>query len=143
MVVAPRGTVHRLWRRADGTGIGGNRLAADVGGHCAGEPAVRRRAPDSVHPLSQGERTAGQTTTTNASSTTTRPSTLPPIAASRRNISPRPPITPSSSSSTKWAWKIRTCAASWASPKRPSAPQGTGLCRIQRSEYSLYCMPKP
>ena len=73
---------------------------------------------------------AGQTTTTNASSTTTRPSTSPPTAAYRRNISPRPPTTPSSSSSTKWAWKIRMCAASWASPKRPSAPQDTGFSRI-------------
>ena len=73
--------------------------------------------------------------TTNASSTTTRPSTSPPTAAYRRNISPRPPTTPSSSSSTKWAWKIRMCAASWASPKRPSARQGTGFSREGRSDF--------
>ena len=42
----------------------------------------------------------------------------------------RPPTTPLASSSTKWAWTIRPCAASWASPKRPSAQQGTGLCRM-------------
>jgi len=77
---------------------------------------------------------AGQTMTTNASSTSTRLSTSPPTTASRRNTSPRLPTTPSSSSSTKWAWTIRPCAASWASPKRPSAPQGTGLCRVERSE---------
>ena len=76
----------------------------------------------------------GRTTTTNASSTTTRPSTSPLSAASRRNTLPIPPTTPSSSSFTRWAWTTRTCAASWASPKRPSAPQGTEFSRIQRSE---------
>ena len=39
--------------------------------------------------------------TTNVSSTTTRPSTSAPTTASRRNISPRPPTTLSSSSSTE------------------------------------------
>ena len=67
-----------------------------------------------------------------------RPSTSPPTAAYRRNISPRPPITPSSSSSTRWAWKTRTYAASWASPKRPSAPQDTGLCRMGRSNMNSH-----
>jgi len=81
---------------------------------------------------------AGQTMTTNASSTSTRLSTLPPTAASRRNTLPRLPTIPSSSSSTKWAWTTRPCAASWASPKRPSAPRGTGLCRMVRNRrYNL------
>ena len=37
----------------------------------------------------------------------------------------------SSSSSTKWGWTIRPRAASWASPKRPSAPQGTGFSHLK------------
>ena len=78
----------------------------------------------------------GRTTTTNASSTTTRPSTSPLSAASRRNTLPIPPTTPSSSFSTRWAWKTRTSAASWASPKRPSAPQGTEFSRMGRSDVS-------
>ena len=42
-----------------------------------------------------------------------------------------------SSSSTRWAWKTRTSAASWASPKRPSAPQDTGLCRMGGSKHGV------
>ena len=76
---------------------------------------------------------AGRTTTTNASSTTIRPSTSLLTVASKRNMPPRPPTTPSSSSSMRWDWKTATSAASWASRKRPSAPQGTESCRMERS----------
>ena len=53
-------------------------------------------------------------------------------------------VTPSSSSSTKWAWTIRPCAASLASPKRPSAPQGTGFCRMggSRNRWKYVFMVK-
>ncbi len=90
----------------------------------------------------------GRMTTTNASSTTTKPSTSPLTVASRRNTPPRPPTTPSSSFSTRWAWKTRTSFASWASPKRPSAfpnyvrlpvafPQSTGFCRMVGSRGEI------
>ena len=74
---------------------------------------------------------AGRMMTINALSTSIRPSTSPLSAASRRNMLLRPPTTPSSSSSTKWAWTTRPCAASWASRKRPSAPQGTEVSHLK------------
>ena len=72
----------------------------------------------------------GRTTITNVSSTTTRPSTSPLSAASRRNTLQRQPTTPSSSSSTRWAWTTATSVVSWASPKRPSTPQDTGFNKV-------------
>ena len=40
------------------------------------------------------------------------------------------PTTPSSSSSTRWAWTTATSVVSWASPKRPSTPQDTGFNKV-------------
>ena len=47
----------------------------------------------------------------------------------------------SSISSTKWEWPIRPCAASWASPKRLAAPQGTGFSRMGGNKGMLKALP--
>lgn len=61
---------------------------------------------------------------------------FPAFCRIQKKYAPNTPPTPSSSFSTRWAWKTRTSAASWASPKRPSAPQGTEFSRMGRSDVS-------
>ena len=61
---------------------------------------------------------------------------FPAFCRIQKKYAPNTPTTPSSSFSTRWAWKTRTSAASWASPKRPSAPQGTEFSRMGRSDVS-------